>query len=150
MNRNTLPPFLRRAAFGLLVTLMTTILAVGQTSTTSGAIRGTVTDPQGAVLATATVTITSQGTAAVRTASTDQGGQYTVGLLPPEVYTMTIAAPGFKTDNLAPVTVIGDGDRSRRCANGVGQSERDGRGDFAASSATGGERDLRYGCRWYR
>jgi len=83
---------------------MTTILAVGQTSTT-GAIRGTVTDPQGAVLATATVTITSQGTAAVRTASTDQGGQYTVGLLPPGIYTVTIGAPGFKTDNPGAVTV---------------------------------------------
>jgi hypothetical protein len=80
-------------------------LAFGQTETT-GAIRGTVTDPQGAVLPTATITVTSQGTSAVRTAMTDKDGQFTIGLLPPGVYGVTIAAPGFKTENPGAITVI--------------------------------------------
>ncbi len=92
-------------AISLLFLLATAHLALGQTETT-GAIRGTVTDPQGAVLTTATVTVTSQGTGAVRTGLTDKDGQYTLGLLPPGVYNVTIAAPGFKTENPGEVTVI--------------------------------------------
>jgi hypothetical protein len=76
-----------------------------QTSTT-GAIRGTVTDPQGAVISDAIVTITSQATAQVRTVKTDRDGQYTVGLLPPEVYKISIAASGFKTQEPPPVTIV--------------------------------------------
>src|SRR6202011_276857 len=76
-----------------------------QTSTT-GAIRGTVTDPQGAVIAGATITVTSQATAQARTVTSDSSGQFTVGLLPPEVYKISITAPGFKTEQPAPVTVI--------------------------------------------
>jgi hypothetical protein len=79
-------------------------LTFGQTSTT-GAVRGTVTDSQGAVITGATVTVTSKATAQVRTVKTDSSGQYAVGLLPPEVYTITIEAPGFKMQQPAPVTV---------------------------------------------
>lgn len=95
----------RTSALALLAlsTLSTSVL--GQTSTT-GAIRGTVTDPQGAVLPTATVTITSRGTDAVRTALTGRDGQYTVGLLPPGEYSVKIGAPGFKTDNPGTITVV--------------------------------------------
>ncbi|WP_263384702.1 TonB-dependent receptor [Granulicella arctica] len=78
--------------------------AFGQTSTT-GAIRGTLTDPQGAVITSGTVTVKSQGTDAVRVAATDKDGQFAVGLLPPGLYTVTIAAPGFKTENPGAITV---------------------------------------------
>jgi len=94
-----------RGIFSLLVLLATAHLAFGQTETT-GAIRGTITDPQGAVLPTATITATSQGTDAARTALTDKDGQYTIGLLPPGVYNVTITAPGFKTENPGAITVI--------------------------------------------
>jgi hypothetical protein len=83
---------------------MTAQLTFGQTSTT-GAIRGTVTDSQGAVITGATVTITSKATDQVRTTKSDSSGQYAVGLLPPEIYTISIMAPGFKTEQPAPVTV---------------------------------------------
>src|SRR5450756_300903 len=94
----------RRVVFSLLALLATAHVTLGQTSTT-GAIRGTVTDPQGAVLPTALVTIKSQGTDAVRTAQTDRDGQYTVGLLPPGLYSVIITAPGFKTENPGAITV---------------------------------------------
>ncbi len=85
--------------------LLSTGLALGQTSTT-GAIRGTVTDAQGSVIAGATVTLTSKGTAKVLTVRTGRDGQYSIGLLPPEVYTIGIAAEGFKTQAPPTVTVL--------------------------------------------
>ena len=88
-----------------MLAAMATHLGVSQTSTT-GAIRGTVTDPQGAVITGAMITVTSQATAQVRTVKSDNSGQFTVGLLPPEVYKLSIAASGFKTEQPAPVTVI--------------------------------------------
>ncbi len=94
----------RRVLFILLILFITAHLALSQTSTT-GAVRGTVTDSQGAVITSGTVTVTSQGTSAVRTAVTDKDGQYVVGLLPPGLYTVTIAAPGFKTQNPGVITV---------------------------------------------
>jgi hypothetical protein len=97
-------PRQRRSVFTLLLLLIVAHIGFGQTSTT-GAIRGTLTDPQGAVITTGTVTVTSQGTDAVRTAVTDKGGQYTVGLLPPGLYSVTVAAPGFKTENPGVITV---------------------------------------------
>jgi len=91
--------------FRLFAMLLIVQVAVCQTSTT-GSIRGTVTDPQGAVIVDAVVTVTSQATAQVRTVKTDRDGQYTVGLLPPEVYKISISVPGFKTQELPPVTVV--------------------------------------------
>jgi hypothetical protein len=104
MNLNTLFSRQYGAVFSASVLLFTASQVFAQTSTT-GAIRGTVTDPQGAVLANGTITVKSQGTDAVRTAPTDKGGQYTVGLLPPGLYSVTITAPGFKSADPGAVNV---------------------------------------------
>ena len=104
MKCYALPRGKRGVAFSLLALLTTAHVALGQTSTT-GAIRGTVTDPQGAVIPTGVVTVKSDSTAAVRTAMTGKNGEFTVGLLPPGTYTVTIVAPGFKTDNPGAITV---------------------------------------------
>ncbi len=79
--------------------------AAGQTSTT-GALRGTVTDAQGAVIPAATITVTSKATAQTHIVKTGKDGQYTIGLLPPEVYTIQIAAEGFKTEEPPVVTIL--------------------------------------------
>jgi hypothetical protein len=86
------------------VVAMFATAALGQTSTT-GAIRGTVMDPQGAVIPTGTITVKSVATGAVRAVKTGNDGQFTVGLLPPGSYNVTIAAPGFKTENPGLITV---------------------------------------------
>jgi hypothetical protein len=104
MKWNSLLSSCGRVVSTLVVLTLTATIATAQTSTT-GAIRGTVTDPQGAVISQATVTITSQATAQVRVTKTDNSGQFTVGLLPPEVYKISITAAGFKTEQPAPVTV---------------------------------------------
>ena len=105
MNWNSFLPCLRRAVLVLLLPVLAAQLTLGQTSTT-GAIRGTLTDSTGAVISGATVTVTSKATDQVRTVKSDSSGQYTVGLLPPETYKISITAPGFKTEEPAPVAVV--------------------------------------------
>ena len=70
-------------------------IAFAQTNI-SGDIAGTVTDPSGAVLAGATVTITDVSTGSARTTTTNSSGQYRIPLLPPDTYKVTVTAPGFQ------------------------------------------------------
>lgn len=60
-------------------------------------ITGTVTDSTGAVIPECTIIITSTATTAVRKATTDGNGFYTVPALSPGSYTVAAARPGFKT-----------------------------------------------------
>ncbi|MDT5294518.1 MAG: hypothetical protein QOJ76_1398, partial [Acidobacteriota bacterium] len=64
-------------------------------STTQGAIGGTVKDPQGAVVANASVTVKNEETNKEATATTDSEGRFRVVQLQPGNYTVTIAASGF-------------------------------------------------------
>ena len=58
-----------------------------------GTIRGTVTDPSGAVIPGATVVISAGHLA--RSISTDEGGQYAVIGLAPGHYSIAVHSPGF-------------------------------------------------------
>ena len=66
-------------------------------STTTGAIAGRVTDPSGAVIPNANVTLSNVGTGATRTAVTDSTGNYHFALLDPGEYTLRVTASGFRT-----------------------------------------------------
>jgi hypothetical protein len=79
----------------LLFALQWVPFATGQTAGT-GALIGTVTDPTGAVVPNATVTLTSEDTGQVRTATTGADGVYRFTLLPPGSYKVRFAAAGFK------------------------------------------------------
>ena len=63
----------------------------------NAAMNGTVTDPSGAVIARAGVTMTQAGTEEKRAAITNDAGQFTIPSLPPATYHLTVEAPGFKT-----------------------------------------------------
>ena len=79
-----------------------TPLALAQLTTAD--ILGTVTDPTGAVVANATITVTNIDTKAERTVTSNASGEYDVTLLPVGRYSVTAKAPGFKiatTDNIA-------------------------------------------------
>jgi carboxypeptidase family protein/TonB-dependent receptor-like protein len=64
--------------------------------TNRGAIRGTVSDPSGAVVAGASVTATNVATSVDSKATTDANGNFTIPFLPPGVYRVTVEQPGFK------------------------------------------------------
>lgn len=65
--------------------------AMAQTATT-GAIEGTVTDPQGNAVPNATVTVSGSNLISAQTATTDDQGRYRIGNLPPGKYDVTVAA----------------------------------------------------------
>src|SRR5579862_7221383 len=59
-------------------------------------VRGTVTDQSGALVSSATVTITNIGTNISQTAQTDENGLYFFTGLRPTVYTVKVQAAGFR------------------------------------------------------
>src|SRR5215469_3237624 len=75
----------------LVIVLLIAPSLVAQ-SLVSGDLTGTVTDPSGAVVSGATVTLKSDSTGATRTATTNNSGAYRFSLLPPGNYTVTANA----------------------------------------------------------
>jgi len=63
----------------------------------NGAITGTVSDPTGAVVPNATVTVTQQSTGIKRSVTTNADGAFDIPSLPPDTYNVSIEASGFKT-----------------------------------------------------
>jgi hypothetical protein len=72
---------------------------------TEGTIEGVVTDPAGAVVPNAPVTITNTGTNQSRTVATDAGGFYAVPQLSPGKYDVVVKAPNFKESRTRDVEV---------------------------------------------
>lgn len=70
-----------------------------------GSIQGTITDPQGAVVPSATVTVRNLATNASRTAVTNNNGQYRVLQLQPGNYEVKASAASFKQTVLESVQV---------------------------------------------
>src|SRR6266566_7745292 len=73
-----------------------------------GSILGTVTDPQGAAVANAKVTVTDQRKGTSDTTTTNDSGNYSVTHLIPDVYTVRVEAPGFKASEQKDVNVSAD------------------------------------------
>ncbi|SEF60859.1 Carboxypeptidase regulatory-like domain-containing protein [Bryocella elongata] len=71
----------------------------------SGTIVGTVTDPTGAALANAQISITRVGQDTVYNTVTNESGNFTQPTLPSGVYTVTIVASGFKKESRENITV---------------------------------------------
>jgi hypothetical protein len=85
--------------FGLALVLSAAVaLSLGQTiSVNGGSIQGTITDPSGAVVPGARITITGTETGSVKVVTGDSSGFYSVGPLNPGEYTVNVVAPGFQT-----------------------------------------------------
>ena len=95
---------LGRAVFAAAVIASMTSAVYAQSST-QGALDGTVFDATNALVGKATVTITSNTTAATITLTSDDSGFFKAPLLEPGSYTVTIAAAGFETYKSANVQV---------------------------------------------
>lgn len=100
-NRTSFPdiPSLHLTTMLFLVTctLLFLIPASGFAQATSGTLSGTVTDPSGAVIPNATVTITDADRGTTVTTTTNAEGFFTRTQLPNGRYNVKITANGFKT-----------------------------------------------------
>ncbi|MFZ0687610.1 MAG: carboxypeptidase regulatory-like domain-containing protein [Terriglobales bacterium] len=98
LNLNSLS---RGSRFSLLAVITTMALfsamAFAQSTVGSGSITGTVTDPTGAVVNAAKVTITNTGTGQVINLTTNSAGTFNSGSLTPGEYRAQASAKGFST-----------------------------------------------------
>src|SRR3974390_3182363 len=91
------------AVTGMLVLMAGCIWAQAET----GQITGTVTDPTGAAVPGARVTVRSAATGSVRTVDTSPEGTYTVTNLLPAEYRIAVEAAGFTKVERRVVLTVG-------------------------------------------
>ena len=106
MKSNSFASYRFMLSLGTLVVLLlfcTSAFAQGQGNT---AIRGSIKDPQGAVVAGATVTLTNPGTNFTRTTTSNDSGQFAFEGLQPGVYQVDVEAKGFKKSVLTQVAAL--------------------------------------------
>ena len=108
-----------RARIILVFVLLAAISLSAQTF--RGTILGTVTDPSGAVVSGAKVTVKNVGTGLERTTETSADGSYALPELPIGTYTVTITLVGFQTSVTTGVTVDVAGERRVDAALKTGQ-----------------------------
>jgi hypothetical protein len=78
---------------------------VAQSNVGNGSIQGTVTDPSGAVVSGAKITITDKGTGQVIKTATNSAGAYNSGSLVPSNYMVRVEAHGFRATEVS-LTVL--------------------------------------------
>jgi len=90
--------------FGLPMILLSLCLSVlqGMAQTVTGTIRGTITDPSGAIVSGATVTATNTASSVATVTRTNGTGEYSIRFLQIGQYTVTVSAAGFATANYGP------------------------------------------------
>ncbi len=79
----------------LLVLLLALVSVPAYAQVETGQIAGTVSDPQGAVVAGAAITVTSKDTGSTRNTTTTGDGAYGVPNLQPGNYVLSVSGPGF-------------------------------------------------------
>ena len=92
--------------FALALTLLSALsaFAFGQSAVT-GAVSGTVSDPSGAVIPNAAVSLLSAGTNREETATTEAEGRFKFTNLQPGLYMLTVKAAGFSNYKQDQITV---------------------------------------------
>jgi hypothetical protein len=90
--------FLNKKLYGVLVLVAMVMMAAtsAQAQSNYGALRGIVTDVQGASVTSATVALTAEDTKISRTTTTNGAGEYVFSAVAPGVYTVTVTTDGFK------------------------------------------------------
>jgi hypothetical protein len=81
-----------------LVVLLAAVPAFAQVDYSTATLKGTVTDPTGAVISGATVTVANPATGITKTTKTNSDGSYQIPALPPGSYQVTIEASGFSRE----------------------------------------------------
>jgi outer membrane receptor protein involved in Fe transport len=101
--------FQRKSSFefinSLLVVAFCLAFGVATLAQSTATLQGLVTDPQGAVVPNAKVTVHSQATGTERTTQTDSEGNYQVASLQPGTYRVEVQAQGFQTQVVSALSV---------------------------------------------
>src|SRR5438876_4501424 len=106
MTSVTLRPRITTCVSTTLVVLLFSFALFAQAN--FGRILGRVTDPTGAVLPGATISIIDKNRGLARTVTSDEAGQYNAPTLIPGTYTVRVEFQGFKTlDRPNPVVEVG-------------------------------------------
>ncbi|HTS06879.1 MAG TPA: carboxypeptidase-like regulatory domain-containing protein [Candidatus Eisenbacteria bacterium] len=87
----------RRSLPALLLCIAVSASLLRAQTTTTGELAGTVTDPSGAVLTSASVTLTNVATGAKQTAQANSTGAYRFPLVQPGSYRVTATSTGFRS-----------------------------------------------------
>jgi hypothetical protein len=90
----------------LLALLATSLLAPAANAQYRASLRGTVSDPSGAVIPGATVTLVNTSTNETKTAVSDGSGLYTFNALPPDHFRVSAEKQGFKKKDISEVVLI--------------------------------------------
>jgi hypothetical protein len=91
---------------GFLLVFLCAAIALAQNAT--GSITGTVTDPTGAVLPNASVTVTNTATGATRKLTTGSEGNYSAENLAPGEYEVKVEASGFTSQIKTLIVQVGN------------------------------------------
>ena len=97
------------------------VLVSAQQSSISNIV-GRVTDATGAVVGGATVHVVNRGTAAERTATTNNDGDFSIPNLPPATYSMRVEKSGFKTTTIASFDLLVGKDANESVVLNVGEA----------------------------
>src|SRR5436853_2118124 len=84
------------ASLFLLISVLVLAAFTAAAQETTGSLRGTVVDPNGAVVAGANVTLTNTATGSSQTKQTSGDGNFAFDKLAPGDYTVAVEATGFK------------------------------------------------------
>jgi hypothetical protein len=103
---SSLPALSRMIAAGLLLAVAIALSVTPLSAQVdTGSITGTVTDPSGAVVGNAKVTLTNEGTGSSLTTTSGSDGLYNFTPVKIGIYTVSVSAPGFQTTTQRKITV---------------------------------------------
>src|SRR5882724_4273402 len=116
------------ASAAFLAVVMVVILGMAvavpvQAQVAGATLTGTITDPAGRVVPAAQIVITKEATGVVNKLATNSDGIYTAGNLLPGDYTISIAAPGFNTEERTGIELTVGGQQVLDLALKVGASK---------------------------
>jgi hypothetical protein len=81
-----------------MLPLLTIVFALSAFAQTTASIKGNVTDPSGAAVSGAKITVKNSAQGIERTTQTNASGDYEVPALPPGQYTVQVQGQGFQTE----------------------------------------------------
>ncbi len=106
MTRITFGRPVRKLCLAMMMALLPLSVGHAMAQSSSGTVTGTVTDPSGALLPGASITVTDLSSKKVLTSVTNKTGQYVMTDVPTGHYSIAATKPGFATDQIPEQEVL--------------------------------------------